>query len=386
MRIAHLTTADVSLALLLRTELDVDIESGASVLGISAPGRFVRELELAGVRHRAVPSLKREFDLVSDVRAVFQIYDVLREERPDVLHTHTPKAGVIGRIVGRAARVPVVVNTCHGLWATRDDPLVKRLLVYGAEGIAAQFSDYELFQNADDQQALAWCLRSGRSQVVGNGVNLDLFRFTPNGRKRIRDELGLGEADLLVGGVGRQVAEKGVLEFASVAERLSEQARFIWVGPADRDKPDAVVGPSPSVDFLGMRTDMPDVYSALDVFVLPSHREGFSRSAMEAAACGRAMVLSDIRGCREVAEAEREALFVRPGQPTELGLVIERLLDDADLRVALGTAAADRAHREFDQRDVAAASLAVYREVLRRKAREPSGRRGRGAATPDPTQ
>jgi glycosyltransferase involved in cell wall biosynthesis len=115
--------------------------------------------------------------------------------------------------------------------------------------------------------------------------------------------------------------------------------------------------------------DMPAVYSAADVFVLPSHREGFSRSAMEAAACGRPMVLSDIRGCREIGRDGEHLLLVPPRDPGALAAAIRRLLDDPALRARLGEAAERRAREEFDQHRVARISLETYDRVLARRSR-----------------
>jgi glycosyltransferase involved in cell wall biosynthesis len=112
---------------------------------------------------------------------------------------------------------------------------------------------------------------------------------------------------------------------------------------------------------------MPALYPALDIFVLPSYREGFSRSGMEAAACGVAMVLSDIRGCREVGAHDRELLLVPPRDPRALTTAIARLLGDGELRARLGAAARVRALAHFDQRAVADLSLATYAAVARKK-------------------
>ena len=116
--------------------------------------------------------------------------------------------------------------------------------------------------------------------------------------------------------------------------------------------------------FLGERSDMAAVYSALDVFVLASHREGFSRASMEAAACGSAMVLSDIRGCREIGTPEEHLLLVSVKDPQSLACALERLLDDAPLRARLGAAAGQRALTHFDQKAVAQRSLATYEGFL----------------------
>jgi len=286
----------------------------------------------------------------------------------DVLHTHTPKAGVIGRVIGRLRGVPVVVNTCHGLVATDSDPWFKRAAVHGIEALAAQFSDAELFQNSDDYEVLARFLRAGRGKVVGNGIDLRTFVFDPEARARVRTELGVVSGELLVGGVGRRVAEKGIREFAGAARVLRDKAMFAWVGPLDTAKADSLDHDLDGVKFTGQRLDMPALYSAFDVFVLPSYREGFSRSAMEAAACGRPMVLTDIRGNREIGRDGHEALFVPPRDAAGLARAIERLLFDSVLRDRLGTSANERARRAFDQRVVAQRSFEAYVAVGKRKA------------------
>src|SRR5204863_2808869 len=101
----------MSLALLLETELVVDLEAGHEVIGISAPGPYVERIERLGVRHVPLPSLTRSWDLRSDGRAARGLWEAIRVERPDVLHTHNPNTGVLGRVLGRAARIPVVMNT-----------------------------------------------------------------------------------------------------------------------------------------------------------------------------------------------------------------------------------------------------------------------------------
>ena len=353
----------MSLALLLPTELEVDVEAGHEVFGISAPGPYVPRVTALGVTHVPLPDLTRSWDLRQDARAFRSLVATLRALELDVLHTHNPKTGVMGRVAGRLAGIPVVVNTCHGLWARPEDRLRKRALVYGAEALAIRFSDYELFQNAADRDTLRRFLRRGRHEVVGNGVDLVRFAFDPEGRRRVRAELGVGDDELLVGTIGRRVREKGLAEFATTAAALGDRARFVWVGPEDDTDADVAVPQQDSVTFVGERTDMPAVYSALDVFVLASHREGFSRASMEAAACGVAMVLTDIRGCREVGTTEEHLLLTPAGDAEAMTYAVQRLLDDAHLRERLGRAAAERARGHFDQRVVAARSLATYDRV-----------------------
>lgn len=365
-RVAHVTTIDLSLHVLLATELVVDLEAGCETWGVSAPGPYVGRVQALGVGHAAVPSFDRAWRPRADLRAARELAGVIRRLRPDVLHTHTPKAGVLGRVLGRSLGVPVVVDTCHGLWTRPGQPAWARAAVVGVEGVASRFAHAELYQNAEDHATMRrWA--GDRGAVVGNGV--DLSRFGRDGRERVRAELGVAPDELLVGGVGRMVREKGIEEYVETARRLAGRGTFVWVGPEDDAKPDVLRAASlgSPVRFLGARDDMPDVYAALDVFVLPSWREGFSRSGMEAAASALPMVLSDIRGCREIGVHEVQLLLVPPRDPDALTAAVARLLGDADLRKRLAAAARDRALEQFDQRTVARRSLEAYVAVAQRR-------------------
>lgn len=353
----------MSLALLLGTELTVDVEQGHEVFGLSAPGPYVERVQALGVTHVPIDSLTRSWSPASDARAFLSLVRTIRSLNLDVLHTHNPKTGVMGRIAGRLAGVPVVVNTCHGLWARPEDSVGKRAFVYGLEALAARFSDYELFQNADDQETLRRFLKTGKHRVVGNGVDLDRFTHDPEGRKRVRAELGIADDELLVGTVGRRVREKGLAEFAEVARGLHGKATFVWVGPKDDTDAFAETIDTGALRFVEERADMPDVYSAFDIFVLASHREGFSRASMEASACGLPMVLSNIRGCREIGEDSVHLLLADPHDVPALTRAVDRFIDSAPLREQLARAARERAHGEFDQRSVARASLDTYAAV-----------------------
>ncbi|MGI8536724.1 MAG: glycosyltransferase [Mycobacteriales bacterium] len=366
LRVGHLTTVDMSLSLLLATELHVDVDSGFEVFGLSAPGPYITDVTALGVTHIPIPALTRSWDPRRDATATRQLLTALRRLRLDVLHTHNPKTGVLGRLLGRAAAVPVVVNTCHGLWVAPSDRRRKKVVVLGAEALAAAASHAELYQNDEDRRTMSRWVPAHKQRTVGNGVDLLRFRPDPAARARVRRELGVADDELLVGGVGRLVAEKGIAEYAQAARALAGRARFVWVGPDD-DKPDALRGRQAGVELLGSRSDMPAVYAALDVFVLPSYREGFSRSGMEAAACGVASVLTDIRGCREVGQAEVSLLLVPPRDAGALAGAVARLVEDGELRRRLASAARARAHAAFDQRQVARSSIETYERIARRK-------------------
>ena len=373
-RVVHITTTDMSLDWLLGPQLRAFSAAGYEVVGMSAPGPHVANLAKLGVRHVAVPAFTRSTNPLQDVRAFWQVYRKLRELRPDIVHTHNPKPGIIGRIAGRLARVPMVVNTQHGLYAQPTDRRLRRWPVYAAERLAAMFSDVELVQNIEDVHTLIEVLHvpARKVHVLGNGI--DLERFDPAAvdsgvRQRLRSQWGIGDHDVACGVVGRLVREKGIVELLDAAHQLRESgspARFVIVGPTDNDKADAVEqsllerAAADGVVFTGQRTDMPQCYAAMDVFVTASWREGFPRAAMEAAAMGLPTVATDIRGNRQVIEHGVTGVLVPVRDSGALAAAIAGLADDSALRAEQSAAARRVAADRFDQAKVIGITLDQY--------------------------
>jgi glycosyltransferase involved in cell wall biosynthesis len=378
----HVTTTDMSLALLLGPQLSAFAAAGYDVIGVSAAGPFVVELEEAGIRHTALRHATRNVSPLDDVRAAAELYRLLRQLRPDIVHTHTPKPGIYGRLGGRAAGVPIVVNTVHGLYATPEDSLARRIGVYTLERLAATCSDAELVQNEEDLATLA-ALRVpvDRLHLLGNGIDLERFAPTATSmtaRNKFRSELGVDDDTVVVGAVGRLVWEKGYRELFAAAEHLRRRslgATVVVAGPTEPGKADGI-GPaalaaaeSSGVRFVGYHSDPEDLYPAFDIYVLASYREGFPRSAMEAAAMGLPVVATDIRGCRQVVDHGTTGLLVPPRDAVALTDAVIRLAADPGLRSEMGRQAAAKATREFDQRRVIALTLDLYDGLLERKLR-----------------
>jgi glycosyltransferase involved in cell wall biosynthesis len=382
-RLVHVTTTDMSLELLLGPQLSAFIAAGYEVFGASAPGRYVDALTARGVTHIPLRHATRSMAPRHDAAALVELIRVFRAVRPDVVHTHNPKPGVYGRIAARCARVPAVVNTVHGLYATPDDPLVKRAVVYSLERVAAACSDAELVQNVEDIPTLRKLrIPEARLTVLGNGVDLTRFRpdrIGPEHRARLRAEWGVRPGQVVVGAVGRLVWEKGYRELFAAARALRGSApdlHFVVVGGLDEAKADqlgpddlAAVGHDANITFLGLRDDVDDLYGAMDVYTLASYREGFPRSAMEAAATGLPVVATDIRGCRQVVEPGRTGLLVPAHDAGALAAAIRSLGTDPDRRAEFGAAALAKARAEFDDRTVVRTTLATYDRLLARSPR-----------------
>jgi glycosyltransferase involved in cell wall biosynthesis len=312
-----------------------------------------------------------------ELKAFNELTHIFRELQPQIVHTHNPKPGVYGRLAARRARVPVVVNTVHGLYALPEDRLLKRGVVYGLERIAATCSDAELLQNVEDLPVLRRLgIAASKIQVLGNGIDLERFdpaRIEVSKRKELRREWGVSDDAVVCGVVGRLVWEKGLREMFAAARSLRTRVpnlHFVVVGPHDAEKADGVTRVEiaaaereGNVTFVGMRDDIDAVYSAFDLFALASYREGFPRSAMEAAAMGLPVVATNIRGCRQVVDDGQNGFLVTVRDDVTLADAIEKLACDPDLRARMGDAGRAKARRDFDQQRCIDITLATYRRL-----------------------
>jgi glycosyltransferase involved in cell wall biosynthesis len=375
-RLVHVTSADISLALLLGPQLRAFAEAGMEVIGMSAPGPFVDQLTSWGITHVPLDHATRSVAVGQDVLALVELERLFRKVRPDIVHTHNPKPGLYGRIAAKTAGVPGIVNTVHGLYAAPEDPLARKSVVYTLERIAAACSDVELFQNPEDLEVMRRLgVPTRRLVLLGNGIDLQRFHAvrSPAACARARRALGVPDTSIVVGTVGRLVWQKGFRELFAAARHLRsirDDVVFVVVGPEDTAKGDALdpedlaearaIG---NVVFTGHRDDVEDLYAGFDMYALPSYREGFPRSAMEAAASGIPVIATDIRGCRQVVDDDVTGLLVPVHDAAALALAIVALAADPTRRSDMGVRGRKKAEAEFDDRVVIGRTLDAYRSL-----------------------
>jgi glycosyltransferase involved in cell wall biosynthesis len=380
-RVAHVTTAPMSLRYLLLNQLLSIQADGYEVVGISAPGPEVPEVEGAGIRHVAVP-MTRNFTQWHDLITFWRLYRVMRRERFTIVHTHTPKPGLLGQLAARLAGVPIVINTLHGFYFhDHMRPFWRRFYIM-TEKIAARCSDVILSQNSEDVETAVRekiCQRESIKRL-GNGIDVRRFdrrQVDPAAVAQTRYALGLPDEALVVGFVGRLVEEKGILELLQAMQTVTAQVpnvRVLIVGPIDYEKLDVLkpeiaqrYGLADICIFTGKREDMPELYAQMNVFVLPSHREGFPRAPMEASAMGVPCVVSDIRGCREAVLPECNGLLVPLHDVPALAQAILGLLTDRKKAHCMGIEGRRLAEERFDEQLVFSTVKAEYARLLRAK-------------------
>jgi glycosyltransferase involved in cell wall biosynthesis len=389
LKVAHITTVDLSLRYLLLNQLRAIEKAGFEVSGISATGPNVPVLEAAGVRHIAAP-LSRSLTPLKDLVALALLWRILRREKFDIVHTHTPKAGLLGQYAALLARTPIRVHTIHGLYFPGHMTAKTRWKYVLLERITMLPSMRNFSQNVEDVTTAieAGISREDRIELIGNGIDLKTFAagtVDAGRRSAIRASLGLRDEHKIVGMVARLVVEKGYLEmFAAVKIIRAKEplARFVFIGEIADFKDDALspaklaeLGIDDVAQFLGHRTDVRDLYGVMDVFAHPSHREGFPRAPMEAAAMGLPVVATDIRGCRQTVDDGVNGYLVPLRDAGALAERVGELLGDEEKRRVMGSAGRAKAEREFDEEAVFARVVAAYGRMA-----------GRVEHDPDPTE
>ncbi|MBI3247440.1 MAG: glycosyltransferase family 4 protein [Deltaproteobacteria bacterium] len=380
LKVAHLATVDLGL-LFVWPQLRALQSEGFEVQALCGDGPWVSAFEDEGIKVHVI-SAKRQIALLADARLLWKLLSIMRREQYAIVHTHTPKMELIGQIAARLAGVPIVVYTNHGFIFRSQMSVLKQWLLVTLARIAGRISDHILSQSSED---IATALERRiypptRISYLGNGINLaqlDARRFAPDHVRLKKQEIGIREDHQVVGMVGRYVWEKGYREFFEAAKLVCEgQSRvsFLTIGmplASERDPVDfgmlKQLGIDDHVVVLKSRRDMPELYSVMDIVVLPSYREGFPRTLMEAAAMSKPVVASDISGCREVVQDGHNGFLVPVKDSQALAEKIQHLLDDPELAAKFGQNGRRLAEERFDEAKVIERVRNCYQTLLRQK-------------------
>jgi glycosyltransferase involved in cell wall biosynthesis len=371
MKIAQLTNVDFSLTHFLLPLMRELRARGHEVVGICADGPKLAPAREEGFRIAPIP-FARSANPAANLPAFLALLRLFRQERFDLLHVHTPLAGLVGRIAGRIAGIPRIAYTAHGFYFhERMRPSAYRAHVL-LERFGKRFTDVLMTQSAEDAEtARAERIAPGGAvTVIGNGVDPALFRpGTAAERAASRAAMGVAEADVVAVMIGRMVAEKGYpelfaalsatpgLTLACIGTRLESDHE----GAVDAALAAAQGNPATAarLKLMGYRTDVAALLRGADLFVLPSHREGMPRAIIEAMMTGLPVVATDIRGAREQVIDGETGLLVPVKDEAALAAALGRLVADPALRARMGKASLARARAEYDEAKVIARQIAL---------------------------
>jgi len=320
---------------------------------LAGPGGILDEQarELSGVRVRFVPRLVRPVRPWKDLGALFDLKRILVEEAPGLVHTHSSKAGILGRWAARLAGVPVRVHSIHGFGFNDGQSWPLRQAFVRAERAAGRVTTGFTADAAANftKGRRHGVLHGAPEQVIRCAIRPERFVPAPQAVAAVRGELGIPEDHLVVGMVGCLKPQKAPVDFVRAAARVAEacpKTSFFLAGDGElRSAVEAAVsrlGLGERFRLLGWRDDVPLLLQLCDVVALSSLWEGLPRVFPQAMACGRPIVANRVDGAPEAVEDGVNGFLVDPGRPEQLAGRIIEVLEDRDLRQRMGRRALER--------------------------------------------
>jgi len=336
----------------------------------------LKKAQLKGVKVTNIPFLLRRINPFFDLLAFFSLYILLIKENPIIVHFHTSKAGLLGRLAAKLAGVPIIVHTPHGhVFFGYFGPFKTKIFIL-LEKLASRITDkiVTLSNREKEDYILFKIAEEDKFSVIYSGIELNTLKESSSEEKQnLKKELGIPENSLIIGTAGRLVPVKGP-EFLVKASKYiiskypDTYFMFTGDGPLEQDlKRKALeMGISDNIIFLGWRDDLAKIISIYDIFVLPSLNEGMGRVLVEAMALGKSIVASNVGGIPDLVIHGKNGFLVPPKNPKELAKYIQVLLEDKDKREKMGLAGKEMAYNFTSERMVEKIAN-LYKKLLTQK-------------------
>ncbi len=383
-RVVIVTTAPKTLQFFFVSQIRFLMAAGFDVHTISSPGIELDEFrsQLPVQAHEV--RMERSITPLADLAAVLRLVRKFIALRPAIVHTHTPKAGLLGMIAATFARVPVRIYTMNGLRFSTCRGL-KRALMIAAEKLAGSLAPdvFCVSRSVRQEAILAGVCRADKVRTLGNGGShgIDPRTFDPDrrnssDRQRVRAQYGLPASAVVLGYIGRVVRDKGMHELLEAWRLLQNDFQNLWLlicGPLEAEDPLApdVLAALKADGRIRMTAetvkDIPAVYAAIDIFVLPSYREGLPNVALEAQAMRVPIVATRISGTVDAVKNGTTGVLVEVRNPVALAGALRPLIEDGKRRLELGLAGRAFVGQYFLEDRLSELLAAEYRTLVARR-------------------
>ncbi len=368
MKILHICAIGGTVEALLRPQIDYFLSQNLSVEIACSLGSEVEKLQQQGYKIHPI-QIDRRISPMRNLRSIYQLTQLIRQNQYDLVHVHTPIAAVLGRIAAKLAGVKRIVYTAHGFpFHDRSSPSEYHFY-FTIEKLAAFITDLILTQNYEDiatAKKFNLCPPT-KLRYLGNGVDIHRFqrdRLNPTHQIELRKSLGIPDnTDLIIGTIGRITKKKGSGYLIEAAAKLLPHypnLQVLVIGSQLSSDPEPFqkelmqkiqsLGMEKNVILTGERPDIPEILGLLDIFTLPTFtHEGLPRSIVEAMSMGLPVVATDIRGCREAVIHGKTGLIVPPKNTKKLAEALGILLSNYELRQSYGQASRQRVEVDYDE-------------------------------------
>jgi len=386
-KILHITTVPQTLAF-LTGGLRYMKARGFEVCALSSPGKLLNEFSQAEQVPVYAVKMTRRITPLRDLISLFQLWRRVQILRPQIVHTHTPKGGLLGMVAAYLARSPVRIYHIHGL------PFItargyKRIILRWCEKVSCYLA-HQVFcvsYSVRDVVIKESLCPDSKVKVLVNGsiCGIDATtKFNPVNvgdhiRLAMRRNYGIPNDALVIGFVGRVVRDKGLLELVQAWKTLRQEFPTLYLLVVGSFEPQDPLPPSvekllrtdPRVCLAGYVDETPPLYAAMDVLVLPSYREGFGLVALEASAMALPVVATNIPGCKDAVQDGVTGILVPPYDAEALARAIRKYLHSSALRRQHGMAGRKRALRDFSPEAIWEALYQEYLLLLYKKGLQP---------------
>ena len=368
-KLIRITTVPVSLLILLRSQLCF-IANYYEVVAVSSGGPALKQVaKETGVRTVEI-EMTRKITPFKDFKALWMLYLMIKREKPHLVHTHTPKAGLLGMIASKLAGVPVRLHTVAGMPLLEKKGVIRKILdvvekltyscatkVYPNSALMKQIIIKNRYCSPDKLKVIGNGSSNGIDTKFFDPDNIDLLKLTFS----LRESLNINSHDIVYCFVGRIVADKGINELVEAFDAIAhhnKKVKLLLLGNFEtqldplKPKTEELINNHPDIIWVDFQMDVRPYFAVSDIFVFPSYREGFPNVVMQSGAMGLPCIVTDINGCNEIIIHGQNGIVVPPKDALKLQDAMEQLVNDDTLRLELASRSRALILSRYDQQFV----------------------------------
>ena len=336
----------------------------------------IKRLESEDIDFIQCPALVRKINIIKDFKAFFDIWKLIKKNKPLIVHTHSSKAGLLGRLAAKFAGIPIIVHTPHGhVFFGYFGPLKTKIFII-LEKLASRITDkiVALTNREKEDHLRLRIANDDKFIIIHSGIDLKKFKeLSFNEKQNLKRDLGIPENILIIGTAGRLEPVKGpefLIEAAKYIISKYPNTHFLFSGDGhlkqNLEERASELGIEKNIIFLNWRDDVAKIISIYDVFVLPSLNEGMGRVLVEAMALGKPIVASNIGGIPDLVSHGKNGFLVPPKDPRELANCIQILIEDEEKRAKMGKAGKEIVEN-FTKEKMVEKIAELYKELMIQK-------------------
>lgn len=376
-KVFRISTVPLSLNRLFKGQLKM-LNQNFEMVGVSSPGAELEEVhQREGIRVITLP-MERHISLIKDFISLIRMTILFLKEKPDMIHSYTPKAGLISMMAGWIAGVPVRMHTFTGLVFPTATGLKQKILIFTDRLTCACATHINPEGNGVKKDLIKYHITRKPLKIIANGnvngIDLEYFQRTAEVEQAALHYKKEGVFTFCF--IGRVVRDKGINELISAFVRLQKKyakIRLILVGPFEKkldpisEETENQIFHNSAIEFMDFQNDVRPFLVASDAFVLPSYREGFPNAVIQAGAMGLPSIVTDINGSTEIVEAGKNGVIVEPQNEVALYQAMEDFVLHPEKVKAMAQNCRKMMADKFDQKILWAALLDEYKTLLKEK-------------------